>query len=795
MKRYLIFMILLFLLIPFVSAQDNSTLDDYNEYYVGVDGNLDGDGSIDNPFSDIRTAISKSSSNDVIYLKGGIYSGINNTNLDVPFSNLTIKSVGGEKVIIDANKTDVFTLNENYFNISNITFINAYSLQGSCFNIWSRHVTISDCNFFNDASLMYGGAIYIRNNYLTVNNCNFINCSAFGGGAMHIEGAQNFISNCNFINCSAVQSGAINWQRKSSYLYNATFINCHALDNGGVMSVNENTVVFDNITAINCSAGKAGAVIYGNELKGTISNSVFINNSADSGAVFQVFFDSDITLVNSTLLNNKASSSDILFNISINNDDVEVITIFKAKNNMINAFNRFTDSLCSFSNVTYWGIEGVMNSGEQPSFVRGAENIDDEKSIYLDSRQANQPITIEVYDSNDNLIRNVTQNTGILGNVSLIIYNLSKGSYSLKVYHPENEYYGYIMASKNFEVSENNIKLESYDLDMYYKDGSKFVVNLTDNGHPIANASVNIEINNVSYIRFSDENGLISMAINLDSGGYEVFSSYVDAFNKTYNASSVVIVKPTVDASNLTKIYKNDSQFYAIFCDSNGHHLVNTSVTFNINGVFYNRTTNSVGVARLNINLNQGNYTITSINTVTGEKTSNLICVIPSISQNKNIVKYYRNDTQYSVFVCDGKGNAATGQNVTFNINGVFYTRQSNESGYAKLNINLQPGDYIITAEFNGCTVSNNITVLPVLSASDLTKDYGSIDQFVVKLVDGVGNLFSGQNISFNINGIFYDRLTDNQGLARLNINLQPGKYLITSSYNQSNIANWVTVI
>ena len=39
MKRYLIFMILLFLLILFVSAQDNSTLDDYKEYYVGVDGN------------------------------------------------------------------------------------------------------------------------------------------------------------------------------------------------------------------------------------------------------------------------------------------------------------------------------------------------------------------------------------------------------------------------------------------------------------------------------------------------------------------------------------------------------------------------------------------------------------------------------------------------------------------------------------------------------------------------------------------------------------------------------------
>lgn len=47
---------------------------------------------------------------------------------------------------------------------------------------------------------------------------------------------------------------------------------------------------------------------------------------------------------------------------------------------------------------------------------------------------------------------------------------------------------------------------------------------------------------------------------------------------------------------------------------------------------------------------------------------------------------------------------------MTFNINGVFYTRTSDTTGYA-LNINLKPGHYTITATHNGCSVSNKITI------------------------------------------------------------------------------------
>ena len=134
------------------------------------------------------------------------------------------------------------------------------------------------------------------------------------------------------------------------------------------------------------------------------------------------------------------------------------------------------------------------------------------------------------------------------------------------------------------------------------------------------------------------------------------------------------------------------------------------------------------------------------------------------------------------------------GVSVTFNINGVLYTRTTNATGHAKLNINLEPGTYIITAMYKDLMLSNTITVLPVLEAKDLYMKYLDGSKFEAKLLDGEGNPYSGQNITFNVNGVFYDRTTDDSGIARLNINLMPGEYIITSSYKGSNIANRITI-
>ena len=238
-----------------------------------------------------------------------------------------------------------------------------------------------------------------------------------------------------------------------------------------------------------------------------------------------------------------------------------------------------------------------------------------------------------------------------------------------------------------------------------------------------------------------------------------------------------------------------DSLKYIVLVSQN-RTLENINLALNINGVIYYRTTGILGTASLAINLIPGTYVITTERLDTGEKLSKYIIVKPLLSENKDMDIYYRNGSVYSVKVTKQNGEVAgAGENVTFNINGVFYTRTTNESGYANLNINLSPGEYDVTADYMGYKVNNKVKVRPVISASDLTKVYGSPDQFCATLIDGQGNPASGKNVTFNINGVFYSRTTDADGVAKLNINLMPGEYIITStSPNGNSISNKITV-
>ena len=262
--------------------------------------------------------------------------------------------------------------------------------------------------------------------------------------------------------------------------------------------------------------------------------------------------------------------------------------------------------------------------------------------------------------------------------------------------------------------------------------------------------------------------------------------------NKTVTVEKEII---TVVSENLTKIEKAPDRFEAVFTDSDGNALANKDVTFGLNGITYTRTTDANGKAGMNINLVPGTYTIKTTNPVTNESATNTITVLPRFTEDSDLVKYFRNDSQYVLKVLDDNGNPAkAGEIVTYNINGVFYNRTTNATGHVKLNINLPPDTYIITAEYKGCKVAHTVKVLPTLTGSDITKKYGQAGAYEAKLVDGQGKAYANQKIEFNINGVMYQRTTNADGVAKLNINLQAGKYIITASYGQARISNTVTV-
>ena len=375
------------------------------------------------------------------------------------------------------------------------------------------------------------------------------------------------------------------------------------------------------------------------------------------------------------------------------------------------------------------------------------------------------------------------------GNVNAV----GVGSATITVSFAGNDNYA-AAENKTVAVTVNeDIVISAPDVSKYYNGAERFVVIVTDSkNNPLANRSVVIGVNDVNYTRTTNDNGTASIAISLVSGQYNVTAAVGN--NTVY---STITVLPTVNATDLVKVFRNGTQFYATFKDSQGNYLPDgTMVRFNINGVMYDRkVSGDEGLAKLNINLGSGHYIITSMNPITGENSANNVTVISRLVENNDLVKYYRNDSQYTVKVIGDDGNAVgAGETVIFNINGVFYSRTTNESGIAKLNINLPPGDYVITAEYKNCRVSNNIKVLPILSASDLTKQYGTSDQFVATLLDGQGKPYVEQRVQFNVNGVLYNRVTDSSGQAKLSINLPIGQYIITSSYNGSNIANNIVI-
>jgi plastocyanin len=402
------------------------------------------------------------------------------------------------------------------------------------------------------------------------------------------------------------------------------------------------------------------------------------------------------------------------------------------------------------------------------------------------------PVVSLIPSDAGNLSFKVSDDSVVLVNGSGVVTAVGEGNATILVSFPGND--KYLPSNATIAVTVKEIVIiEAPDVEKYYGGSERFVVTVTDSKDtPLVNKTVKIKINGKEYVRVTDENGTASMALGLPSNTYNVT---VTVDNTTVNAA--VTVLSTVNGTDVVKMYRNATQYYATFRDSEGNFLADgTVVNFNINGVFYERkVSGGKGQAKLNINLPAGEYVITAINPETGENEANNITVLATIVENKDITKFYKNGTQYTVKVLGADGKAVgEGENVTFNINGVFYTRQTDASGIATLNINLPPKTYTVTAEYNGFRTSNTINVLSVLETHDLNMKYKDGSKFEAKVLDGQGKPYAGQSVTFNINGVFYPKTTGEDGIARLTINLPAGEYIITSTYNGLNAANKVTI-
>ena len=72
--------------------------------------------------------------------------------------------------------------------------------------------------------------------------------------------------------------------------------------------------------------------------------------------------------------------------------------------------------------------------------------------------------------------------------------------------------------------------------------------------------------------------------------------------------------------------------------------------------------------------------------------------------------------------------------------------------------------------------------------------NYCDGSNFTLQTLNGQGKPLPSQNVSFNVNGLFYSKITDDDGLASLKIRLIPGEYIITSIWNDFQVGNTINI-
>ncbi len=729
---------------------------------------------------------------------GAVYLG-KESEVSLVNSNFTKNSAGsGGAIFINGKNHILHSLNF----IENSASYGGALTYGECIN-----TVVNNCNFIKNSANSYGGAIYFDYVFNYIENCYFADNYCWSGemisfdeslGLIYEEG--NLVSKISNIkieqNLSNLYSEGISLKDNILTVhgyYNGNFLSGDitlniagktfkkSLDSKGLASFDLNGLsggIHD--ATISCVGG-----IGGSTSEFTIPIPIESSTKLDVPDVTKNYGGSERLEVTLTEGGSPVANANV--NININGVDYSRTTDSKGKASMaINLPVGTYDVIVTYKDISTSAKVTVNPLNTKTTLVY---NKNSHNSVTLTATISPATVGGKVTF----IVNGKEYSAAVSGaKATYTLNNLAVGSYEAKAtYSGDINHKSSSSTSVKFTVEDVKIEVSAPDLTKYYNGPERFVVTVKEDYKAVVGKNVTINLNGRSYIRTTDSDGQASMAINLNSGKYKITTEYGGI--KVY---STVTVKDTVISNDFTKIFRNDTQYYATFVDSQGNVLKNTPVRLNINGVYYTRTTSNQGIAKMNINLNPGTYVLTATNPASGEQHTTRITVFPSIVENHDLTKFYKNESKYTLRILDGNGKPVNaGVTVKLNINGVFYERKTNASGYINMNINLIPGTYIVTAEYNGLRASNTVKVLPVLSAKDVNMKYRDGTKFEAKLLNGKGNPFANQKITFNINGVFYERITDANGIARLNINLMAGEYIITSMYeNGAALSNKVTI-
>lgn len=811
--------------------------------YVSVNGNDEnGNGSFNNPYATIANAIAKSAGNVYnlkVYLLDGVYSGAGNTNISLP-SSMNIQIAGiGSKVIIDGSGSNWFAANERSISgfkyvLSNLTLINfkakstGYKKENNI-GVISNYadLTIDNCIFKNIA----GSSI---SNYdlanLKVISSSFVDSkhSWFYGGVLFNYDANAKFYNCivnNYSSTDIFYSTAVNTENVYLEFFNSTFKNLKSFDSRcKFLGASNTNVTMSHINYIDNDCNFA--VAYDKSFV-KIDNSVFKNSNWLSGSVngmiWNVYNSSFIninSLTFSSINDYKSNFNGCLFdggNVEFRGNTITVGNSSFYNNKVIIVNNDNQKGNLDF-NYNYWNNNNPKNMIDTTANVKlnywivkhlSAENLFNDSYKVVISYKLFDGSNYKNYDVRYVPVKPVrftlitSKGTNSLDSGTLIndifeFINTANDDRNVVVSFTDNTklnitLYNQHKVDTNIDLSQKTAKIG---------DIVEINVNIKDNktGLAVDFGIVEIYLNN-KLISSNNVTGLaISKSITVDESKsfynisviYKGNNKYANSSNSAILRISSIPLETVIISKDLTKYYKNGSQFDVVLKDVLGNVLVGKIVKITINGVTYNKITNDKGEARLSINLFPGVYNIT----VLFEDDDNYV---KSLNTNKivvlsKIITKFVDNNKFIVKLVNDDGTPKTNASLAIIANGVQYNRITNGSGEARLNVRLNPNNYIFAVTDGQEVVSSSVNVLSTIETSDISMFYKDGTKYSVKLCDLDGNIMPNKNVAITINGVTYNKVTDSNGVAYLNINLNPGTYSVWATYGDKTVCNTVSI-
>ncbi len=207
--------------------------------------------------------------------------------------------------------------------------------------------------------------------------------------------------------------------------------------------------------------------------------------------------------------------------------------------------------------------------------------------------------------------------TNSKGVATLKLPSLKKGVYTVKYKFAGNTRYKPSSATNRVAIyTTKNPTLSVKSTTTFGQGaGTPLKVAVVAGGVPLEKKTVKFMVNNHTYAKTTDKNGLASLPINLEIGNYTVHYTVVKDSKVNSKSGSVAIKVKERTATTLTwksadTFTEGSKTFMVLLVDDNNKAVTGQKVKLTVNSKTYSATTASNGYASFKISLSHGTYTM-----------------------------------------------------------------------------------------------------------------------------------------------------------------------------------------